>query len=279
MGFLLNFQKLFELFVWHDYFLAPGAADTFTYPVPRTNPANPASPKNPRLDRAFDKLIPYSPGRFLRWSVAPETMLLLENRGLIFKENKYGCLVVSKTPFTETDTSVRLSLLGKLTDPQFLNYTNLGFTANSSRRQGKIFYLHNFNLQAGQNGRTNLSRSGVNYTMLTGNLFDWQPRLVRLEKSNPGSTATVLQVFSGIQSGNSPVLVEPLQSPAGATHFELDCRYLPSGLYRFESPEVKANPTILYIGLEQVGSAVLFVVDIFLSGLSGGKFDIHFNHH
>ncbi len=54
--------------------------------------------------------------------------------------------------------------------------------------------------------------------------------------------------------------------------FELDCRSLPEGLYRFESPGIAT--TRRFLGLESMGG-LFGVAEIFLNALSNGQY--HFN--
>lgn len=260
MAFSIAYNKVFDVSVWHDHFLAPGPADTFTPPPVAAD---------------LERLRPYETARFLTFQPSSEGLNVLSNKGLVFKENRYGCLVVKKTSFLETDMSVKMTLLAKLSDPNFLNYTALGFD-NLNRRKGKIVYLHNKGLVPDGAGRTNLSRSGDNFLTIANNLYDWQTRIVRLPQLVPGTNTTV-QVFDATNVAPTLVMTIAANSGPGQTEYELDCRSLPAGLYRFEAPNLATKT--LYLGQEAESSAMLAVIDIFLVGVNNMMFDIRFNHN
>jgi len=260
MGFLITYNKLFDLSLWHDHFLAPGPGTFSPPPVPAD----------------LDRLTPYQSDAFLSLHISDDTHPVLSNKGLIFKKNRYGCLVARKATFAETDTGAKVSLLAKLRDPEFINYTALGFDVLNPSRKGKVFYLFNKGLVADGSGRINLSRSPGHFLTIANNLYDWQTRMVRLAQVVPG-TSTVVEVFDATSAAIAPVLTLGATSGPGATEYLLDCRDLPSGLYRFQSANLSTKT--LYIGQENSSSDVLAVIDVFLSTVNGAKFDIRFNHN
>jgi hypothetical protein len=258
MAFSITYNKVFDLSIWHDYFLAPGPADTFTPPPVASD---------------LERLRPYESARFLSLNISVDTQETLENKGLIYKNDRYGCLVAKKAAFFETDVSAKVTLLAKLRDPDFLNYTAMGFNA-SNPRKGKIVYLHNRGLVP-SGGRINLSRSGGHFLTVTNSLFDWQTRIVRLPQVVPG-TNTTIQVFDATSFVATPVMTLAVTSGPGQTEYEVDCRSLPAGLYRFQAPNLTTQ--ILYLGQENESSDTFAVIDIFLAGTNNARFDIRFNH-
>jgi hypothetical protein len=260
MAFSIAYNKVFDVSVWHDHFLAPGPADTFTPPP---------------VSADAERLRPYESARFLSFHPSNEALKVLSDKGLIFKTNRYGCLVAKKASFAETNPAVKVTLLAKLRDPDFLNYTALGFDL-TNRRKGKIVYLYNKGLVPDGAGRINLSRSGGNFVTIAQNLFDWQTRLVRLPQLVPGTNTTV-QVFDATQAVPTLVMTIVANSGPDQPEYELDCRSLPAGLYRFEAPNL--NTSTLYLGQESESGETLAVIDIFLASVSNVKFDIRFNHN
>lgn len=260
MGFSIQYQKVFDLLVWHDHFLAPGPADTFTPPPVAAD---------------YQNLLPYTSARFLEFEPSRETELYRNNGGLLFKNNRYGCFLTKKTSFSETDPMAKITLLGRLRDPFFLEYTQLGLD-NVHPRQGHVLYLHNKGLVPGGDGRINLSRSGGPFLTVNNHLFPWQTRIVRLPQLVAGTDTTV-SIFDATSVAVTPLLQIALNSEPDQTDYELDCRALPSGLYRFDAPNLAAN-TVLYIGQEGSSSDVLTIVDIYTAGVQETIFDIRFNH-
>jgi len=92
----------------------------------------------------------------------------------------------------------------------------------------------------------------------------------------PG-TNSIVEIFDATEPIVTPILSLEARSAPEQAEYELDCRNLPAGLYRFQSPNIAAST--LYIGQENSSSDVLVVIDVFLAGLSSATFDIRFNHN
>lgn len=259
MGFDIKYKKVFDLLVWHNHFLA----DTFTPPPVAAN---------------YPNILPYISARFLEFEPSRETESYRNNGGLLFKNTLFGCFLTKKSSFAETDPMAKITLLGRLRDPLFLEYTNLKFKDGMIiyPRQGHVLYLHNKGLVPGGDGRINLSRSGGPFLTVNNHLFPWQTRIVRLPQLVAGTDTTV-SIFDATSVAVTPLLQIALHSEPNQTDYELDCRALPSGLYRFDAPNLAAN-TVLYIGQEGSSSDVLTIVDIYTAGVQETIFDIRFNH-
>ena len=253
MGFTITYKTVFDLVVWHHHLLDSPTSGVFTPPPSGTTPPD-----------IVQRLLDYDIRQFMGLRLSKESIELVRQKGLVFKPTRKGCLLASRTGYTETNGSLKLTLLLSVTDPQFLYYTNLGPGVDSLR--GKVFYLTNKGMLT-----VDTLSDTVGNTYL-GNIHrkSHSSRIVRLPQLAPGTPSSV-EVYDVNGSSITPVLTLEAPSGPGQTEYELDCRPLPEGLYRFESANLATEER--YLGLEDEGG-VFCVVQIYLENLSNGVYDI-----
>lgn len=254
MAFQISYKTVFELSIWHHHFLDPLTGPVFTPP-----PVVGASPEQTRL------LLDYDVRNFLKVQPTEASVEVIKQRGLIYKNTNRGCLLAAKDAYTETDSGVKVSLVMNVTNPSFFNYTDFDFSAIGNG----IFYLTNFGLSLPA-PRTLLSGTVGNPYLRDLDRRTWNPRIVRIAQTTPGTDTTVA-VIDLNTNPEVQVLALMVESAPDQPEYELDCRSLREGAYRLESPNI--TNTEFFLGLENQGG-ILGVVEIFLENLNDAQYDI-----
>lgn len=246
MGFTVAYKKLFELALWHHYFLDSPDDGVFVLP--------------PTGDDQLRRLLAYDLRRVVSIRLSADSEKTLNRLGLIFKQTHAGCLVASRKTFVETDPSTKLTMLMNIEDPSFLARSRVGFT----RWENKVFYLCNFN----QTPPEFAFLGGFHNSRPQLDLIEripWSTRIVRLLQLTPG-TDTTIEVMDVNSAVATPVLTFNLHSEPNQTSYELDCRTLREGLYRFTGSNIPSD-SYYYLGLEDQ-QGVFGIVEFFLKDLS-----------
>ena len=250
MGFTIEYQRVIRLYFWQYHWLL---RDTEVLLLPPINSAAAVQ----------DRVIDYNLRNILRVELTPTSQKELEKRGLIFKATTTGALVASKISYAESDPTYRLSFAVNLVDPNWQDYTLTGV----DDIQSQIFHLTNFDRTPA--ARTLLTDGG-NETLRLAHYLPRQGRIVRLTQSVPGTASTV-EVYDDLSNAATPVLTFVMPAVPGQEEYELDCRSLREGKYRFEGANI-TNAT-LYLGLENQ-PALLGVVDLFTAGWGNSEYDV-----
>ncbi len=251
MGFAITYKTVLEVNLW-QHFLLDTASDNFSLPP---SPATPAGVVQRMLQYDLRNILSLQPTAF--------SADQLRQRGLIFKPTTTGFFVVSKDGYTESEDQYRLSIAASLVDPAWLDYTDIGVTS----LEGQVFHLTNFGLTPAT--RTLLTANG-NESLRAEHFVPWQGRVVRLPQQVPG-TATTIEVFDALSASVTPVLTVTLPAITGQTEYELDCRALREGLYRFSGANI--TTTTLYLGLENHPD-LIGVIDLFVKDWEESVFDV-----
>ncbi|WP_020535951.1 hypothetical protein [Lewinella cohaerens] len=245
MGFIIKYQRVIKLHFWQYHWLLKGA-DVLVLPPTGSTQA------------VQERIIAYDLRNVLKVSLTATSQKELEKRGLVFKANTTGAIIVSKDGYTEADDSFRLSFAVSLIDPEWPSYTLTGVTDI----QHQVFHLTNF-------GRVPAARTlltdGGNETLRTSHFIPKQGRVVRLPQLVAG-TATTIDVFDALSTAVTPALSFTFPAIAGQEEYELDCRSLREGLYRFSGGNI--DPITQYLGLENQ-PALIGVVDLFTKDWEG----------
>lgn len=245
MGFIIKYQRVIKLHFWQYHWLLKGA-DVLVLPPSGSTPA------------VQERIIAYDLRNVLKINLTPVSQKELDKRGLVFKANTTGAIIVSKDGYTEVDASFRLSFTVSLIAPEWASYTQTGVTDI----QRQIFHLTNFGRVPA--ARTLLTNGG-NDALRTSHFVPKQGRVVRLPQLVAG-TATTIDVFDALSTAVTPVLSFTFPAIAGQTEYELDGRSLREGLYRFAGGNI--TPTTQYLGLENQ-PALIGVVDLFTKDWDG----------
>lgn len=265
MGFVIQYKTIFKVSVWHHHFLDspldPGDGGGDFVPPPIGNPSD-----------VVERLLDYDLNRIIDLRLSPDSEKTVRNKGLIFKKTGSGCLLSSKNGFTETDPASKLTLLLSTRDAQFMSYSDFGF----SKFENKVLYMSNFDLAApalkiSDDSVTNLLHATVD----DDGRVERSSRVVRLPKLNAADGDATVQVFDLHTNPVQLVLTLTAKSEPGQTSYELDCRSLREGLYRFDSPAV-ASGTLRYLGLENE-SRLLAVVELYLKNLNDAHYQLEIN--
>ncbi len=250
MGFVIQYQRVIRLNFWQYHWLLRGA-ETLVLP-----PSGSAA-------AVQDRIIRYDLRNILNIQLTPTSQEELSKRGLIFKASSTGALVASKAGYAEADPAFRLSFAVSLVDPSWQSYTLTGV----NNIQENIFHLTNF-------GRVPAARTlltdGGNDALRAVHHLARRGRVVRLPQQVFG-TATTINVFDELSSAVTPVLTFTLPAVPDQEEYELDCRSLREGVYRFEGGNI--NTETFYLGLENQ-PALVGVVDLFTSGWPDAEYDI-----
>ncbi|WP_367388222.1 hypothetical protein [Lewinella sp. LCG006] len=245
MGFIIKYQRVIKLHFWQYHWLLKGA-DVLVLPPSGSTQA------------VQERIIAYDLRNVLKINLTSASQRELDKRGLVFKANTTGAIIVSKDGYTEVDASYRLSFAVSLIDPQWPSYTVTGV----NDIQNQIFHLTNF-------GRVPAARTlltdGGNNTLRSTHFVPKQGRVVRLPQLVAG-TATTIDVFDALSNVVTPVLSFTFPAITGQTEYELDCRSLREGLYRFAGGNI--TPATQYLGLENE-PALIGVVDLFTKDWDG----------
>ncbi len=267
MGFSLAYNIIGELALWHHRHLdgPPGGAFTLPPPPPAPFPAPP--------DALLQRLMDYDVRRWMEIRPTPDTETLLEQNNLLFRTGNRGALIVSKAGFAPPPGEHRLTLVLRPVDTRFLSYTDFDTTIAGNglpSLQGKVFLFSTFGLPAGS---APIGGKPGHPQVHTDNLVDLKTRVVRLPQTVPGQASQV-RVFAQNSTDVQPKKTFDLPAVTDQTHYELDCRSLPEGYYRFEGANIAT--TRHYLGLESIPSP-LAVVELMLSGITfPTRYDLRF---
>ncbi len=276
MGFSIGYNIVAELALWHHRHLDGPPGGVFTLPP---FPPAPFPAPAPAL---LDRLREYDVRRWLEVRPTPDTEQLLAQKNLQFRPSSRGGIIIAKQGFANGPSEERITLVLKLIEPAFLTYTDLDLTVADNpatptinedwlpSMQGQVFFLSNFTLPAG----SALLGSAPGFPHLrTAHLVPLRTRVVRLQQTVPGMASQV-RVFAQSSAVVTPAKVFDLPAVTGQTQYELDCRSLPEGYYRFEGANIAT--TRLYLGLENTGG-VFAIVELLLNKISNPtRYDIRF---
>lgn len=276
MGFSIGYNIVAELALWHHRHLDGPPGGVF---APPPFPPAPFPAPAPAL---FERLRAYDVRRWMDVRPTPDTEVLLAQKNLQFRPAGRGGILVAKQGFANGPGEERITLVLKLLEPAFLSYTDFDLTVADNpatttvnedllpSMQGQVFFLSNFNLPAGS--ALLGSAPGLPH-LRTAHLVPLRTRVVRIQQTVPG-TASQVRVFAQNSAVATPVKVFDLPAVTGQPDYELDCRSLPEGYYRFEGANVAT--TRLYLGLENIGG-VFAIVELFLNKITNPtRYDIRF---
>lgn len=274
MGFSIGYDIIAELALWHHRHLDGPPGGLFTLPPfpPAPFPAPP-----PAL---FGRLREYDVRRWMEVRPTPDSEKLLAQKNLQFRPSSKGGIVVAKQGFSNGPGEDRITLVLKLIEPAFLTYTDFDLTIADNpatttinedslpSMQGQVFFLSNFSLPAG----SGLLGSAPGLPHLrTAQLVPLRTRVVRLQQTVPG-TASQVRVFAQNSAVVTPVKTFDMPAVTDQTQYELDCRSLPEGYYRFEGANVAT--TRYYLGLENMASPFA-IVELLLNKITNPtRYDI-----
>ncbi len=134
MGMTITYNILFEVKIFHHYFLNKGMENY----------------ERMTDDAKADMMLKYDVREFLDITPTPECRKNLDRHHCIFKQTSTGIIVGMKAetneldfqkfrPFHDLDDDLAFTFLINLNDPLFLNYTALPLTENS----GKVYLFQN----------------------------------------------------------------------------------------------------------------------------------------
>jgi acyl-CoA-binding protein len=256
MGFQIKHSILFELNIWHHYFLNKGGV-SFVDPRKMTD------------EERIRLLSRYNVHRFFEIKPTSSCKETLKNHQLILKNTPTGILVGTKTeqgnggkirPWIPPQEQDKFTFILTVKDPKFYNYTDLPLSVEKH----KIYYFNNWIDQPDfLIDLTTEPSPGNNFVNASHELQVLQP-LHNIEISGQATAS----VFQNTRVAQTPVLEKTFSSEeAKAPKVQLDMRQLPSGWYRLHLTNPETDKSF-FLNNEGLKADTFGVVEIYCRNAS-----------
>ncbi len=266
MGFTISHRILFELNVWHHFFLNKGKRQDGEWEVRFEAITDPAE--------RLKVLSRYDVHRFMEIQPTPSCLQALKAHQLTLKKTNTGLIVGVKEdedgdePFIPFDAGMKLTFQLNVRDPEFFNYSD--FPMNSLETGQSVYYFHN---HSAEETDFRLERTpdddtvpGVGHPYMgERDKLPLLPHLYNYQFDDRDKEAEI--IIEALHSGDE-VFRDRIDSKNNVLVHQMDWRHLPAKAYRKTVISDVTEEEAFYLNKGHIRRHTLAIVEIF--GRKGG---------